>query len=561
MQLRKAVALGASSLLAALGVVVVAATPAQADPLRNHAGSRFIGYALGLEAQNSDAMYRTVGAREFNSVTAENAMKWEATEPNPNQFTFGGADQVVAAAQANNQQIHGHTLVWHSQTPGWVQSLQGTAQLNAMNNHITTVMNRYENSVRSWDVVNEALNEDGSLRQSFWLNNSGVGEQYIDRAFAAANAADPDAELCINDFNTDGMGAKSNGMFALVQRLLQRGVPIDCVGFQGHLAIQFSFPSQVQANFQRFANLGLNVKITELDVRMQNPSDATKFNTQATYFRQMVQACLGVGARCNQITFWGFTDKFSWVPGTFPSECCALLYDANYNPKPAYTAVHDALGGGQTDPDTTPPTTPGTPTVSGVTSNSAVLSWAASTDSGGSGLAGYNVHREQGATDPVLASPTTNSTTLTGLTPSTQYQVYIRARDGAGNLSTATATVTFTTLAGPVTGTCRVTYSASNWGGGGGFTAGVTIVNTGTAAINGWTLAFSYTAGQRVTMPGWGATWAQPAGSGNVTATPLSWNANLAPNTPTNIGFNGTFTGSNPAPASFTLNGTACATG
>ncbi|HEV2780156.1 MAG TPA: endo-1,4-beta-xylanase [Actinophytocola sp.] len=554
---RKLLAAAICALLSMLGLVVLSG-PAQADPLRNHAGSRFIGYALGLEAQGSDAMYRTVGAREFNIVTAENAMKWESTEPNPNQFTFGGADQVVAAAQANNQQIHGHTLVWHSQTPGWVQGLSGTAMLNAMNNHITTVVNRYENSVRSWDVVNEALNEDGSLRQSFWLNNSGVGEQYIDRAFQAANAADPDAELCINDFNTDGMGAKSNGMFALVQRLLQRGVPIDCVGFQGHLAIQFSFPSQVQANFQRFANLGLNVKITELDVRMPNPEDATKRNTQATYFRQMVQACLGVGARCNQITFWGFTDKFSWVPGTFPNECCALLYDNNYNPKPAYTAVHDALGPGGGG-DTTPPTTPGTPTVSGVTSNSASLSWTASTDTGGSGLAGYNVYRRQGTTDTLLTQTTTNSAALTNLTPATQYTVVVRARDGAGNLSNPSGTATFTTQeGGGGTGPCQVAYSANNWGtGSDGFTANLTITNTGTAAVNGWTLAFSFASGQRVSQ-GWNATWTQAAGSANVTATPVDWNRTINPNTSVGIGFNGTHTGSNPEPTAFTLNGAAC---
>jgi chitodextrinase len=197
-----------------------------------------------------------------------------------------------------------------------------------------------------------------------------------------------------------------------------------------------------------------------------------------------------------------------------------------------------------------------------VTSNSASLSWAASTDSGGSGLAGYNVYRRQGTTDTLLTQSTGNSASLTGLTPSTQYVVVVRARDGAGNLSTPSNTVTFTTMAGGGgTGTCRVTYSASDWGGGGGFTAGVTIANTGTAAISGWTLAFSYTAGQRITQPGWSATWVQPAGSGNVTATPLSWNTSIAPNTSINIGFNGTFTASNPAPASFTLSGTACATG
>jgi endo-1,4-beta-xylanase len=552
---RKLLAAAICAMLSMLGLIVLSA-PAQADPLRNHAGSRFIGYALSLDAQNSDAMYRTVGAREFNIVTAENAMKFESTEPNENQFTFTGADAVVAAAQANNQQIHGHTLVWHSQTPGWIQGLPRDRMLGAMRNHISRVVGRYASSVRSWDVVNESLNEDGSMRQSFWFNT--LGETYIDEAFRAARAADPDAELCINDFNTDGMGAKSNGMLALVQRLIQRGVPINCVGFQGHLAIQFSFPSQMQQNLQRFTALGLNVKLTELDVRMLNPSDTNKFNTQATYFRQLVQACLGAGARCNQITFWGFTDKFSWVPGTFTDQCCALLYDTNYNPKPAYTAVHDALGGGTVDP--TPPTQPGTPAATNVTSNSATLSWAASTDTGGSGLAGYDVFREQGATDPLLASSTTNSANLTNLTPSTQYQVFVRARDGAGNLSTPSATVTFTTQAGQVGGNCSVAYTATNWGtGSSGFTANLTLTNTGTAAINGWTLAFGFTSGQRVTLPGWSATWAQAAGSANVTATPLDWNRNLAANGgSTTIGFNGTQTGSNPEPAAFTLNGTSC---
>jgi endo-1,4-beta-xylanase len=292
---------------------------------------------------------------------------------------------------------------------------------------------------------------------------------------------------------------------------------------------------------------------------MQNPRDATKDTTQATYFRNMVNACLGVGARCNQITFWGFTDRFSWVPDTFPSECCALLYDQDYNPKPAYTAVHDALGGGSTD--TTPPTQPGTPTAANVTSSSASLTWTASTDAGGSGLAGYNIYRRQGTTDTALTQSTTNSASLTGLAPSTQYVMVVRARDGAGNLSTPSGTVTFTTQPGSGGGTCRVGYSASSWGGGGGFTASVTIANTGSAAINGWTLSFNYTAGQRLTPPGWAATWTQAPGSATVTATNLDWNRTLnAGGGNTTIGFNGVFTGSNPSPASFTLNGTLCAT-
>jgi len=211
------------------------------------------------------------------------------------------------------------------------------------------------------------------------------------------------------------------------------------------------------------------------------------------------------------------------------------------------------MGGG--GGDNTAPTQPGAPTVSGVSATSATLAWAASTDAGGSGLAGYTVFREQGASDPVLAQPTTNSVALTGLSPNTAYQVYVRARDGAGNLSTPSALASFTTLPGG--GTCRVGYQASNWGGSTGFTANVTITNTGTATLNGWTLAFAFTAGQRVDQ-GWSATWAQAPGSANVTATPLDWNRSIAPNASVGMGFNGTFTTTNPAPAVFTINGNPC---
>lgn len=148
---------------------------------------------------------------------------------------------------------------------------------------------------------------------------------------------------------------------------------------------------------------------------------------------------------------------------------------------------------------------------------------------------------------------------MTGLTPATQYQVYVRARDGAGNLSTPSATVTFTTSEGPVGGACRVAYSGSNWGGGGGFTAGVTITNTGTTTISAWTLAFTFPSGQRVSQ-GWNATWAQATGSANVTATNMPYNGTIAAGGGVQIGFNGTYTGTNTAPATFTLNGSACTT-
>ena len=223
----------------------------------------------------------------------------------------------------------------------------------------------------------------------------------------------------------------------------------------------------------------------------------------------------------------------------------------------AATAREATIYGGPCN-DTTPPTVPGAPTASGVTATSANLTWGASTDSGCSGLAGYNVYREQGATDPQLGTSVTNSITLTNLSPNTQYQVYVRARDRAGNLSGNSALVTLTTP--PNTGGgCRVAYTASNWGGGNGFTGGVTITNTGTSTINGWNLVWTYANGQRVVAM-WNATYSQPATV--VTATNVDYNRTIAPGGQVNFGFNGSWNGvTNTNPTAFTLNGGNCTLG
>jgi endo-1,4-beta-xylanase len=365
-----------TTICALLGALVLA-TPAQASAsLGEHAAAR--GKYFGNAVDNSelaDSQYRSIVTSEFGQLTPANAMKWDATEPTQGQFTYTRGDEIVAMARQGGQTVRGHTLVWHNQTPGWAQNLDATALRAAMLNHITNVVTHYRGQLYAWDVVNEALNEDGTLRSSFWLQK--LGPTYIADAFRAARAADPTVKLYINDYNTDGTGAKSDGMYTLVQSLLQQGVPVDGVGFQAHLAIQYGFPTTMQQNLQRFAALGLDVAITELDVRMQLPSDATKLATQATYFRNATNACLAV-TRCVGMTTWGYTDKYSWVPSTFPGEGAALLADATFQRKPSYTAVHDALAGGST-PDTTPPTPPGTPTATGITATAATLSWPAST--------------------------------------------------------------------------------------------------------------------------------------------------------------------------------------
>lgn len=337
--------------VAGAGAVATISPSFAAVPLRAGAAAhgRFFGTALATGPLAEEAAYRSIAGTEFSQVTPENALKWDATEPTDNAYNFTGADQIVAFAQQNNQQVHGHTLVWHSQTPSWVQSLSATAMRAAMQDHIATVVGHYANNpaVVSWDVVNEAFDDNGGRRQSFW--QSTLGDGYIADAFRFARAADPDARLCLNDYNVEGIGPKSTAMYDLVRSLRQQNVPIDCVGFQAHLGTQFGFPSQVQQNVQRFADLGVQVRFTELDVRSILPMDATKTATQDTYYTDIVNACLAVTA-CAGVTVWGFTDKYSWVPSTFSGQGSALLYDENYNPKPAYAAVSAALGSGSPSP-------------------------------------------------------------------------------------------------------------------------------------------------------------------------------------------------------------------
>ena len=203
-----------AALLAAAGSVIVATGNAEAATTLGASAAatgRYFGTAVAAY-KLSDSVYSTILDREFNMVTPENEMKWDATEPSQNSFSYGSADQIVSHAQSHNMRIRGHALAWHSQQPGWVQSLSGTALRNAMLNHITNVATHYKGKIFSWDVVNEAFsdNGDGSRRQS---NLQATGNDWIEAAFKAARAADPGAKLCYNDYNTDNWShAKTQGV-------------------------------------------------------------------------------------------------------------------------------------------------------------------------------------------------------------------------------------------------------------------------------------------------------------------------------------------------------------
>jgi endo-1,4-beta-xylanase len=201
-----------------------------------------------------------------------------------------------------------------------------------MNNHITTVMRHYQGKIHSWDVVNEAFQDGGSGARRSSPFQDRLGNGFIEEAFRTARAADPAAKLCYNDYNTDGQNAKSNAVYAMVSDFRNRGVPIDCVGFQSHFNAQSPVPSDYRQNLQRFADLGVDVQITELDIEGSGTA-------QANSYRTVTETCLAV-SRCTGITVWGIPDMYSWRASATP-----LLFDNGYGKKPAYTAVLTALGG------------------------------------------------------------------------------------------------------------------------------------------------------------------------------------------------------------------------
>src|SRR5699024_8889271 len=217
----------------------------------------------------------------------------------------------------HGQVVRGHTLLWHSQNPAWLEEGDYSAEeLRAiLKDHIDTVVGRYRGRIQQWDVVNEIFDDDGVLREAdnIWIRELGVG--IIADAFRWTRAADPHAQLFVNDYNVEGINAKSDAYYALIRQLLDDDVPVDGFSTQGHLSIRYGFPSDLAENLQRFADLGLATAITELDVRMDLPDGAEpteeQLAQQADYYRRVTEAALAVDG-CDSLTLWGVLDKYSW---------------------------------------------------------------------------------------------------------------------------------------------------------------------------------------------------------------------------------------------------------
>ncbi|HTZ48214.1 MAG TPA: endo-1,4-beta-xylanase [Verrucomicrobiae bacterium] len=330
----------------------------------------FVGTAVNAaQFTEKDTRDADLVKAQFNSITPENALKWENIHPQRNTYAFDLPDKYVAFGEANHMFIVGHCLVWHNQIPGDVfRDGQGNlvtreVLLQRMRDHIHTVVGRYKGRINSWDVVNEALNEDGTLRQSLWLKI--IGEDYIEKGFRYAHEADPQAQLTYNDYSLENE-PKRNGAIALISKLKAMGVPITSVGLQGHDSLTWPSVEQQDATIAAFAKIGVKVVISELDIdvlpRAANQESAeitTNIKADASLnpyvnglpdsvqqalaqrYAELFDVFLKHRDVISRVTFWGVTDGDSWrndwpVKGrtSYP-----LLFDRHGQPKPAFDAV------------------------------------------------------------------------------------------------------------------------------------------------------------------------------------------------------------------------------
>lgn len=333
------------------------------------------GTAVRLSALQSGKRYRDTFLREFDSLTPENEMKFAALQPRRGHFDFSAADELVRFARRNGKQVRGHALVWGQSLPLWLIDHGATDKLglrlppivlpqlpnplgklvgdvattltgwrrdellSIMRNHIETVMRHFAGDVQEWDVVNEPLAGNGTLAQTVWERF--IGPDYIEQALRAARKADPDAKLFINDYAVEMPGAKLDGLLALARDLVARGVPLDGIGLQSHAHVgQFADQATLEDTMRSFERLGLEVQITEMDVgtSLLDVALGRRLQQQATAYGAAARACNAVVA-CTRFTTWGFTDRVSWL-GAGES---GLLFDRDYNRKPAYEAVRSAF--------------------------------------------------------------------------------------------------------------------------------------------------------------------------------------------------------------------------
>jgi len=321
--------------------------PLDRTTLRGAAKStgRIVGVALNAGAMNNDPDYVALLVEQFGGITPENATKWGSVQPDSETWDFSAADAMLDLAAEHNLRVKGHTLVWHSQMPAWVSDSMSAQELSsAIDAHFSTILPHFGTSVADWDVVNEALEWNGAMRESIFYSKFGAA--YVRDAFALAAVYAPHARLFYNDYSIEGVNSKSDAAAKLLADIQKAGVAVHGVGLQMHLT-HGNRPSRedISANIQRFGDLGLLVHISEMDVQIRHLEgpQSERLLAQAMTYYDVIAACVE-NAACEQITFWGYTDRYSWIDSWF-GEDDPLLYDEELLPKAAREAVHEALLG------------------------------------------------------------------------------------------------------------------------------------------------------------------------------------------------------------------------
>jgi endo-1,4-beta-xylanase len=354
----------ATILLSALSVTLLmqcsdkepAATPAPATPPAPPVASLKavapfpVGAAVSISLLKTRPAYRQLMATEYNSITAENAMKFGALHPSATTYNWADADYLVDFAQQNNMRVHGHTLLWYAALPGWVTSFQGdsAAWENLMRTHIQTVVTHFRGKVASWDVVNEAIDDSGNLRTAnVWRQH--LGDRYIDRAFQYAHAADPAALLFYNDYGHEYSTARRTGILALANGLKSRGVPIHGIGLQMHTSSNIS-DARIAEAITTAAATGLKVHVAELDISMNPAKSASATFTpalaaaQKVKYKALAQTFKALPpAQRHGITTWNVADADTWKRNDCSCPEWPLPFDDNYQRKPAYDGIVEGL--------------------------------------------------------------------------------------------------------------------------------------------------------------------------------------------------------------------------
>lgn len=305
-----------------------------------------VGVAVDMAALLTNPTYKQIAQKQFNSITPENIFKPTYLHPQENQFNFILADSLAAFCKTNGKRLHGHTLVWHTQLPQWMMEYNGDWE-KLLKTHVQTIVSHFKGRVTSWDVINEAFNEDGTLRNSIWLRK--LGSSYIEKAFRYAREADPEALLFYNDFNLVSNPNKLRSVLQLLNSMQARGVKVDGIGMQTHISVQYVEEEQVAEALYEVARHGYKIHLSEIDISI-NPNGGIIKNKDHLLQQQAFKLA-GIVQHYKQlpphlqygITFWGISDADSWIPQFYEREDYPLLYNRKYQPKPAYCKLKEAL--------------------------------------------------------------------------------------------------------------------------------------------------------------------------------------------------------------------------